>query len=263
MSSDSPSRVEIAGAKVDRCTFREAVTRIIEHAGAGGAPVYVVTPNAHHISLLQDSESFRAVYDSAWLTLADGTSVLWASHLLGTPLPEKVSGSDLFPAVCKAAAGTGLRLYLLGGRPGAAEEAHRVLEARYPGLVIAGTHCPPLGFETDPVESERAIEAVRAAAPHILFVGLGAPKQENWMYEHRERIGVPVSIGVGGSFEFVAGMVRRAPKWMRNSGLEWLYRAFMEPRRLGKRYAVTNSRFVVLVLRQYLQRRLAGRVRQR
>lgn len=247
----SARRIEIAGAPVDPCTFREAIERIMERARSGAPPAYVVTPNAHHATLLADSPEFRRVYDEAWLSLVDGTPLLWASQLLGSPVPEKVSGSDLFPALCKAAAGTGLRIFLLGGRPGAAEGAARVLEARYPGLRIAGTHCPPMGFERDAVEGPRAIAAVRAAEPHVLFVGLGAPKQEFWMYENRERLGVPVSIGVGVSFEFVAGMVPRAPKWMRKTGLEWAYRLGREPRRLWKRYLVTNPRFVGLVLRQY------------
>jgi len=177
---------------------------------------------------------------------------VWAARLLGKPLPERVSGSDLFPGLCKAAAGTGLRIFLLGGREGAAEEAARILEQRYPGLLFAGTYAPPFGFEKDPAENERAIAAVRAAGPDILFVALGAPKQEIWMYENRERLGVPVLVGVGAAFDLVAGMVRRAPKWMRKAGLEWLHRALLEPRRLGRRYATTNPRFIALVLRQYL-----------
>ena len=258
MSAPGQARIDIAGAKVHPVAFREAVSRIVEHARAGGAPAYIVTPNAHHISLLQDSAQFREIYDGAWLSLADGTPLLWAARLLGTPLPEKVSGSDLFPALCKAVAGTNLRIFLFGGRPGVAEKAAEVLQSRYPGLQVAGTYAPPLGFEKDPVEAERAIDAVRSAAPHLLFVALGAPKQEYWMHENRESLGVPVAIGVGASIDFVAGIVTRAPKWMRKAGLEWLYRLLMEPGRLWKRYLVTNSRFVWLVLRQYAGRRLPG-----
>ncbi|MBD0319825.1 MAG: WecB/TagA/CpsF family glycosyltransferase [Gemmatimonadetes bacterium] len=247
-------RINICGAGVDPCGMREAVRRIVERARSGGPPVHVVTPNAHHVALLQDSEAFRAIYRTAWLSLPDGMSLVWASRLLGTPLPEKVSGIDLFQEVCAAVAGTGLRIFLLGGRPGAADEAVRVMEARHPGLRIAGTHCPPLGFEDDPREAALAIHAVREAAPHILFVALGAPKQELWMYENRERLGVPVSLGVGATFDFVAGMIRRAPRWMQESGLEWVYRATTEPRRLGKRYLVTTPRFIWLFAKQYVRR---------
>jgi N-acetylglucosaminyldiphosphoundecaprenol N-acetyl-beta-D-mannosaminyltransferase len=203
--------------------------------------------------MLQDSPRFREVYAGAWLSLADGMSVVWAARLLGTPVPEKVSGSDLFPAVCEAA-GPEVRIFLLGGRAGAADEAARVLRARNPGLRIVGTYSPPMGFERDAAELERANERVRAARPHVLFVGLGAPKQELYMAEQRDSLGVPVSIGVGVSFEFVAGMVERAPKWVQRAGLEWLDRIRREPRRLWKRYATTNPRFVALVLRQYARR---------
>ena len=252
------SRIEIAGAGVDRITFREALARIIDHAKQGGPPAYVVTPNAHHVSLLRDSELFRRIYDEAWLALPDGISLVWAARLLGKPLPERVSGSDLFPGLCKAAVGTGLRIFLFGGREGAAEDAARILEEHYPGLHFAGTYFPPFGFDADPIEKEKAIAAVRAASPDILFVALGAPKQEIWMYENRERLGVPVLVGVGAAFDLVAGFIRRAPKWMRKAGLEWFHRALLEPRRLGMRYAKTNPRFIALVLRQYLEERRSG-----
>ncbi|HEX2095672.1 MAG TPA: WecB/TagA/CpsF family glycosyltransferase [Longimicrobiaceae bacterium] len=255
----SAGRVDVCGAGIDPCTLEEAVRRIVDRARAGGPPEYVVTPNAHHVVLLQDSELFRRIYDAAWLSVADGMSVVWASRILGRPLPGKVSGIDLFQAVCGAAAGTGLRVFLLGGRPGAAAEAARVMRAARPELVIAGTYCPPMGFENDPAESARALQAVRAAAPHILFVALGAPKQEIWMYENRARLGVPVSAGVGAAFDFAAGFVRRAPRWMQRTGLEWVFRVLMEPGRLGRRYAVTNPRFVRIFLRHYLRNRRATR----
>jgi N-acetylglucosaminyldiphosphoundecaprenol N-acetyl-beta-D-mannosaminyltransferase len=243
--------IDIAGVRVDACTFQQAVDRIVEHARAGGPPAYVVTPNAHHVVTLQESERFRRVYENAWLSLADGMSIVWAAQLLGTPVPEKVSGSDLFPALCEAAAKAGVRIFLFGGRPGAGEAASERLLAMYPDLQIAGTYCPPFGFENDPAESAKAAEAIRAAAPQIVFVGLGAPKQEYWMADEGARLGVPVLVGIGVSIEFVAGMVKRAPVWMQRSGLEWFYRLAAEPRRLWKRYAVTNPRFVQLVLQQY------------
>ncbi|HEX8673489.1 MAG TPA: WecB/TagA/CpsF family glycosyltransferase, partial [Longimicrobium sp.] len=150
--------IDIAGVRVDACTFGEAVERIVERARRGGPPAYVVTPNAHHVVMLQESERFRRVYDDAWLSLADGMSIVWAAQLLGTPVPEKISGSDLFPALCEAAAKAGVRIFLFGGRPGATEAASERLRASYPGLEIAGTYCPPFGFENDPAESTKAAE---------------------------------------------------------------------------------------------------------
>ncbi len=250
MSRAAAGRVDVCGAPVDPCTLAEAAERIVERARAGGPPGYVVTPNTQHVALLRDSERFRRIYAEAWLSVADGMSLVWASRLLGAPLPGKVSGIDLFEATCAALAGTGLGVFLLGGRPGAAEEAARVMRARHPGLVVAGTHCPPQGFERDPEEAERAARAVREAAPHVLFVALGAPKQEEWMHAHRERLGVPVSVGIGAAFDFVAGQVRRAPPWMQRWGLEWVFRLAVEPRRLWRRYAVSHTRFAGLLLRQ-------------
>jgi N-acetylglucosaminyldiphosphoundecaprenol N-acetyl-beta-D-mannosaminyltransferase len=247
----APPRLTLAGVPIDACTGGEAVRLIVDHATRAGPPAYVVTPNAMHVVMLQEMESFRRVYDEAWLSLADGMAVVWACSVLGTPVPEKVSGSDLFPALCGAAADAGASVFFMGGRPGAAEGAARVLTARHPALRVAGTYCPPMGFEKDPAENARTLAAVRAAAPDILFVGLGAPKQEFWMHAHHRELGVPVSLGIGVSFEFVAGMVKRAPVWMQRSGLEWFHRLAMEPRRLWKRYAVTNPRFAALVLREY------------
>jgi N-acetylglucosaminyldiphosphoundecaprenol N-acetyl-beta-D-mannosaminyltransferase len=247
-----PPRLTIAGVPVDVLTREGAAGWVVQRALAGGPPGYVVTPNAHHVALLRDSERFRDAYAGAALSVPDGVSLVWASRLLGAPLPERVAGVDLFEDVCAAAAGTGIRIFLLGGRSGAAEGAARVMREQYPGLEIAGTYCPPFGFERAPAESERVALAIRAAAPHVLFVALGAPKQEVWLQENLAALGVPVGVGVGAAFDFVSGQVPRAPRWMRAAGLEWLFRMAVEPRRLWKRYAVSNTRFIALVLRQRL-----------
>lgn len=252
------ARVLIAGVPVDALTRQDAARWILDRARAGGPPAYVVTPNAHHVALLRESSRFRRAYADAALSVADGISLVWASRVLGSSLPERVAGVDLFEDVCAAAAGGGIRVFLLGGRPGAAEEAARVLRRQYPGLEVAGTLCPPFGFENDPAEAERVAQAVRAAAPDVLFVALGAPKQEVWLQDNLPSLGVPVGVGVGAAFDFVSGQVRRAPRWMRRAGLEWLFRVIVEPRRLWKRYAVYNTRFIALVFRQRLRGRGEG-----
>lgn len=139
---------------------------------------------------------------------------------------------------------------MLGGRPGASQKAAQVLQARYPSLKIAGTYCPPYGFESDPVELKRINLAITTAAPDLLFVGLGAPKQEYWIYNNYQKLGVPVSIGIGVSFELVSGMVKRAPKLLQKTGLEWFFRLIAEPQRLWRRYLVGNTIFIFLVLKQ-------------
>ena len=240
-------------------SLEEAAEAVVDRAANGLNPAFVVTPNAHHTVMLKDSSEFKNIYDRAWMVVADGVPIVWASKFLHNPLPGRVNGTDLFEEICARAAERGLSVFLFGGRPGAADGAAAVLQERNPDLTIAGTYCPPFGFEQDPVESERAIEAIRAAQPDILFVGLGAPKQEKWMAENGGRTGVPVSLGIGVSFEFVAGLVQRAPEWMQDRGLEWFHRLMMEPRRLFKRYAVTNPVFVTMVLGQLVsQARLSN-----
>ena len=242
----------IAGVRIDARSFDEVVDEIVAHARAGGAPAYVVTPNTHHVTLLQSDAKFRRIYDQAFLVVPDGVPLLWAGKLLGEPLSGRVNGTDLFEALCAKAAQDGLRVFLLGGREGAAEAARAVLEARNPGLNVCGTYCPPLGFEADPAECVRILARIEAARPHLLFVGLGAPKQEYWMYDNRLRLTVPMSLGIGVSFEFVGGIVQRAPVWMQRAGLEWFYRLVSEPRRMWKRYLVCNVVFCVLVARQFV-----------
>ncbi len=251
-------RVNIAGVGVDAHSFAHVLQMSLEHAQGRSAPAYIVTPNAQHVMLLQSSGPFREAYRAAWLSVPDGVPLLWAARLLGTPLSGRVNGTDLFKALCGAAAERGLGVFLLGGLPGAAERAAIALQAEFPGLIIAGTHCPPYGFELDPTELQRVNGIIRAAAPHLLFVGLGAPKQECWMHENLHQVGVPVAVGIGGSFEMVAGLVKRAPRWMQRSGLEWVFRLCLEPRRLWKRYAVANSYFLWLIGKQLLLRRRGG-----
>ncbi len=247
--------VTIAGVRLDALAFDDVVEAIVAHAAQGGAPAYVVTPNAHHVVLLQRDALLREVYEHAFLVVADGVPLLWAASMLGTYLPGRVNGPDLFEALCARAAREGLRVFLLGGREGAAAAAAAHLTARYPSLNVCGTHCPPMNFEKDEAESGQVLTAIGDARPDLLFVGLGAPKQEYWMYRNRERVGVPVSLGIGVSFEFVGGVVPRAPRWMQRAGLEWLYRRGAEPGRLWKRYLVGNALFCALVARQWIKRR--------
>jgi N-acetylglucosaminyldiphosphoundecaprenol N-acetyl-beta-D-mannosaminyltransferase len=255
MTDSSPVALEarrrcLCGVPVDDLTMDEAVSLVLDRAERRGPPSYVVTPNAQHVLLHSDDKGFARIYEGAWLSLPDGKSLLWAGRVLGIHLRQRVTGIDLLQCLCEAAVGRDVGIFLLGGRPRAAEAAAAVLVKRHPGLRIAGIHCPPYGFETSQAARAEALAAVRAAEPQLLFVGLGAPKQERWIADHVDALGIPVAIGVGVSFEFVAGMVPRAPKWMGDAGLEWLFRMISEPRRLWRRYLVGNVRFVALVARQ-------------
>jgi N-acetylglucosaminyldiphosphoundecaprenol N-acetyl-beta-D-mannosaminyltransferase len=246
-------KVTICGIQLTNLSFFDCIDRI-SHCTEKSTQTFIVTPNVDHIIKLQNDVEFREVYKHAELVLADGMPLLWAARFLGTPLKEKISGSDLFPRICELAAKKSYMLFFLGGRPGAADKAAQVMRERYPGIQITGTYCPPFGFENDSSENAKVINLIQQAKPDILFVGLGAPKQEKWIYRHRDQYQVPVSIGIGVTFEFTAGMVKRAPLWMQNAGLEWFWRLIMEPRRLWKRYLVDDMQFFWLLLKTKLKR---------
>ncbi|MDZ7960111.1 MAG: WecB/TagA/CpsF family glycosyltransferase [Aulosira sp. DedQUE10] len=246
-------RINICGVEIDKYSFDEVIIQIVNHALSRSNPEYVVTPNAMHILTLQKDAYFREIYRQAFLVVPDGVSLLWAAKFLQTPLNGRVNGTDLFEKICAVAAEKGLKIFLLGGRQGAAEQAKQKLKARHPNLSIVGTYCPPYGFENQPEELASINSKIKSASPDILFVGLGAPKQEKWIVQHYQELDVPISIGIGVSFELVADMVRRAPVWMQKTGLEWLFRLIVEPSRLWKRYILGNPTFIWLVLKQRVQ----------
>jgi N-acetylglucosaminyldiphosphoundecaprenol N-acetyl-beta-D-mannosaminyltransferase len=256
-TSDRWERIPIGHALVDGCSFSDAIEELAAHARRGGAPAQVITPNAQHIVLLDRDERLQEVYRDADLVVPDGYSLVLAAKLLGRRFPQRVAGVDLFQELCGKAAQDGLRVFLLGGRPGAADLAVSVMQTRFPGLQ-AGTYCPPFGFEKSAVETAQIAQRIAEFRPHLLFVAFGSPKQEYWIYDHGRRLGAAVCVGVGGSFEMVSGLVPRAPRWMQNMGCEWLYRLYREPRRMWRRYLIGNVEFAWIVLRQIRE----GRGRQ-
>jgi N-acetylglucosaminyldiphosphoundecaprenol N-acetyl-beta-D-mannosaminyltransferase len=231
--------VHVGGVAFDSVDLAGAVRRV-EELIAARRPALVVTPNVDHLVRSRRDPEYADLVRRAALVLADGQPVVWAARLLGRPLPARVAGSDLLPALCARAAETGWRVFFLGGDYGVAERAREVLVARHPGLRIVGTYCPPMGFERSPLELHQAVGAVRAVRPELVFVGLGSPKQERFIAAHMHEYGPAVSIGIGISFSFVAGEVCRAPRWVQQLGLEWAHRLCQEPRRLWRRYLVNG-----------------------
>lgn len=253
--------VRIAGVRFDNLTMEETVSRIVEIVQKAERPQHICTGNLDHLAMLQKDAEFRAIYDSAALVLADGMPIVWLSRIAArrgavlAPLKERVAGSDLFWELGRASAHTGLRIFLLGGMEGAAERAATVLKERHPGAVICGLYCPPHStFNTDK-EQAKIQEIVRAACPDVLMVGLGAPKQEKWIAQYKDAMGAPVCIGVGGSFEMAAGMVKRAPEWARKAGMEWVCRMMQDPRRLAGRYLGRDLPFLFTALAQTMKQR--------
>ncbi len=248
-------RVELFGIQIDALRMDEAVNVILSLARGGGdaAPcAFVVTPNVDHLLLIERTDALRRAYRDAALVLADGLPVVVAARAFGHPIPERVAGSDLVPAVFDGASeAEPLRVYLLGAGPGVAERAARSVEARWRGVKIVGTYSPPFGFENDAAENERILGKIAEARPDVLVVGLGAPKQEVWVHRYRDRIAARVALCVGATIDFLAGEKPRAPAWMQRSGLEWVHRMASEPRRLVPRYAANAVGFPRLLLRQW------------
>lgn len=233
------SRIRLGGIGVDRVDERRAVSLVVEaiEAGRGGQ---IVTPNVDIVAAVRRSHELRAVLEAADLVVADGAPLVWASKLAGTPLPQRVAGSDLVWSLSEAASLRGLKVALLGGTPDGAvrttERAAAVLERRYPGLKVVGSWCPPMGFERDESQWRALADRFEAAAPDLVYVGLGFPKQEHVIARLRAAAPRAWFLGCGASIDFIAGYRRRAPKWMQRSGTEWLFRLAAEPRRLAGRY---------------------------
>jgi N-acetylglucosaminyldiphosphoundecaprenol N-acetyl-beta-D-mannosaminyltransferase len=241
------ARLRIGELEVDSVTFDQALERIAEliDRGEGGA---VFTPNVDHVVKAETDAEFRLAYSRASLCLADGMPILWASRLLGSPLPEKVSGSDLVLPLAALAAERRWRVYLIGGGPGVAAEAGVKL-ARELGVDVVGTDSPVVRNDGSTEQADDILERVRATKPHLVLVAFGAPKQERWIDRFRDRITPAVAMGVGGSLDFMVGRTRRAPAWMSRAGLEWLFRLGQEPRRMWRRYLIEDPSFVAIVAR--------------
>jgi N-acetylglucosaminyldiphosphoundecaprenol N-acetyl-beta-D-mannosaminyltransferase len=217
---------------------------------------YVCLSNVHSVMEARRDESLRAVFNGADLAVPDGMPLVWVGRLRGRREVRRVYGPDLTLQLCERAAGRGYRCFFYGGAPGVAEQLAHVLSRRFPGLRVVGTEAPPFR-PLSREEDEEAVRRINAAAPDLVFVGLGCPKQERWMAEHRERLLAPALLGVGAAFDFHTGLVPQAPRWMMGAGLEWLFRLSQEPRRLWRRYLVYNPLFVfhltleLLGLRRY------------
>lgn len=239
-------RVSLLDTWIDGVDIREASRRIDEFVRSGREH-QVVTVNLDFLRLSVEDASFRDLINSADLVVPDGMPLIWASRLHGNALPQRVAGVDLVVECARLAAEKKYKVFLLGAGPGVAEQAASVLRGRFPDLQIAGTYAPP---DVTPEEDKVTLSLIRAIQPDILFVAFGAPRQDQWIRKHMQSLGVPVCIGVGGAFDMLSGRLSRAPLWMQQSGLEWLHRFILEPKRLFKRYFIHDLPvFVRLMVR--------------
>lgn len=239
--------IRLNGVNLHQITEAQCIEYILDEldAGHGGT---VVTPNLDHLHRCETDLNFGALVAEAQLVVADGMPLVWASRLQGTPLPERVAGSNLVSSLTGMAAARGRSIYLLGGAPGTAEGAAELLKQRHPQAVIAGTFCPPPGFEYDPKLMAQMEAALTAADPDIIYVALGSPKQERLIGRLKRLLPHSWFLGVGVSFSFLTGDVKRAPVWMQKSGLEWTHRLVQEPRRLFKRYVLVGIPYAGVLL---------------
>lgn len=230
---------------VDNVTEEEAV-RHIEECVKNRTIGFVVTPNVDQIVMMEKNLYFRVICDNAELSVVDGHPLLWIAKWYKKPIKEKICGSDLMPHLCKIAAEKGYKVFLLGAAEGIAAKAADILRAQNPGLNIVGTYSPPFGFEKDKAELDKINRILKESNADLLFVGMGAPKQSVFIYENMHKYQIPMSFCVGATIDFIAGEQKRAPRWMTDHGLEWLYRLFKEPKRMFKRYIVNDTKIIRL-----------------
>lgn len=240
------SRIKFLNIEVDNLTMDEAIERINDLI-VNQKPSYVVTPNVDHIVKLENDTDFQKVYENADLILTDGMPLIWISKIKRNPIKEKISGSDLFPKICGLAAKKGYKVFLLGAAEGVAAKAAENLKEKYSDLNVVGTYSPSYGFENNEKEIEKIISEINNVKPDILAVGLGAPKQEKFIYNFRDKLNVPVSLAIGASIDFEARNIKRAPKWMQRIGFEWFYRLCKEPKRMFKRYIIDDMKILKLI----------------
>ena len=242
-------RISFLNTYIDNLTMAEAVEEA-QHLIEKKENSYIVTPNLDHIVILEKDKEFAEIYANADLILADGKPLIWISKMLKNPIKEKISGSDFFPQLCSMCAKNGYSIFILWAGKGIAEIAANNLCQKFHGLRIVGTYSPPIGFEKDRKELLKIAGMVKKASPDIFAVSLGSPKGEKFIYRHLKEYGVSLGISIGATIDFEAGNVKRAPKWMADHGLEWLFRITQDPKRLIKRYW-NDAVNIVPIIRKY------------
>jgi N-acetylglucosaminyldiphosphoundecaprenol N-acetyl-beta-D-mannosaminyltransferase len=242
----------VLGVRVDAVQIPNVIARMEEWIARRDGCRYIAVTGMHGVAEAQHDRRFKHILNAAGLVVPDGYPLVRLGRTKGMPqLKRRVYGPELMAAFCERTAAKGYRHFFYGGAPGVAEELAPRFAMRHPGLVVAGTYCPPFRALT-PEEDDEVVAKIEQSRADIVWVGLSTPTQERWMFEHRERLRVPVLVGVGAAFDFHTGRAAQAPQWMRENGLEWLFRLVQEPKRLWRRYLVYGSEFVLLVMLESL-----------
>ena len=245
-------RVDLGGVSIDRVNLDSAVDQV-RYFLRSGKTNQIVTVNLDFVAIARRDADFRDTLNGADLAVADGMPLVWVSRMGDEPLPRRLTGVELVDECCQVAVETDTSIFLLGAAPGVADVAAERLRDRFPGLRIVGVYAPPFGPLTTE-ENERILQAIDAARPDFLFVALGAPQQDMWIRANRDRLDVPVCMGVGCVLDLLAGVVSRAPAWMQHAGLEWLFRLLQEPARLWRRYIVDDVPVLAWLVRHAFDR---------
>ncbi len=239
--------IKVLGVRVHSIQIPSVIAKMEDWIPRRNGSRFISVTNVHSIMEARSDPLFRKVLQSADLSVPDGMPLVWLGRLKGHKVKRRVYGPDLLWDFCRETHEKGYRHFFYGGASGVPEKLADSLRREFPGLNVVGTYSPPFRSLT-PDEDAQVVKMINEAAPDVLWVGLGCPKQEYWMHAHRNKLRVPVMVGVGQAFDIYAGCLRQAPRWMRENGLEWLFRLLLEPRRLWRRYLVYNTQFVFYVL---------------
>jgi N-acetylglucosaminyldiphosphoundecaprenol N-acetyl-beta-D-mannosaminyltransferase len=252
-------RVDVLGVNVSAVNMRQALD-VLDHWITTGAREYVCVSGVHGVMESRRDSTLQTIHNRAGLVVPDGMPLAWWARAQGYTEAGRVAGPDLLPAACERSVTAGYRHFFYGGGDGVADLLARRLCKRFPGLAVAGTYTPPFR-ELWPEEDDEVVKRINDSGADIVWVGLSTPKQEYWMADHVGRIDAPVMIGVGAAFDFHAGLKRRAPRWLQQTGFEWVFRMATEPRRLAKRYLTNNPAFVALAMQELWRAHRAARPR--
>jgi N-acetylglucosaminyldiphosphoundecaprenol N-acetyl-beta-D-mannosaminyltransferase len=245
------SKVNILGVQVSSLTNEELLNTIINSITNKQFSQIAITPTNSIVAAFKEKR-ISEIYNKAEIVLCDGMPVKWASHFLGTPIKERITGLDVLPNVVKLSSQKNFSIFLLGASPGVGDLLAKVITEQYPNIIITGIYVPPFMKVFSEEENQKMVNAVNASSADIVLVSLTAPKQDIWIAQNRSTLNPAVYIGIGGAFEVIAGLARRSPIWMQKAGLEWLYRFIQEPKRLFRRYFLEAPIFIPLVIKQKL-----------
>ena len=248
------SKVNILGVPISNITNEHLLESFTERIGQKQKTQVCITPVNSVLAAIKDPQVL-SIYNASEYVLCDGTPIKWAAGFLNTPIVERITGLDLLPNLVAHCAKHDFSIFLLGASPGVGEQLKQTIHAQYPNCKVVGVYVPPFMKVFSEEENIKMIDAINAVSPDVLLVSLTAPKQDIWIAENLHRVNASIQIGIGGAFEVMAGLAKRAPKWMHTAGLEWLYRFIQEPKRLFRRYFIEAPMFIPLIIKQKFTRK--------